>query len=86
MPTLVPAMPDLEISLNGIRKLLKNLKPGKASGPNQLKPLLLKEPMNEIAPIIKMIFEKSLQTGKLPSDWVTANAVLVQKGRQILCG
>ena len=75
----VPVMPDLEISLNGILKLLKNLKPGKAAGPDQLKPLLLKELRDEIAPIIKIIFEKSLQTGKLPSDWVTANVMPVFK-------
>ena len=75
----VPVMPDLEISLNGILKLLKNLKPGKAAGPDQLKPLLLKEFRDEIAPIIKIIFEKSLQTGKLPSDWVTANVMPVFK-------
>ena len=71
----VPVMPDLDISLNGILKLLKNLKPRKAAGPDQLKPLLLKELRDEIAPIIKFIFEKSLQTGKLPSDWVTANVM-----------
>ena len=83
----VPVMPDLDISLNGILKLLKNLKPGKAAGPDQLKPLLLKELRDEIAPIIKIIFEKSLQTGKLPSDWVTANVMPVfKKRRQILCG
>ena len=75
----VPVMPDLDISLNGILKLLKNLKPGKAAGPDQLKPLLLKELRDEIAPIIKIIFEKSLQTGKLPSDWVKANVMPVFK-------
>ena len=62
----IPVMPDIEISLNGLLKLLKNLKPGKAAGPDKLKPLLLKELRDEIAPIIKVIFEKSLQTGKLP--------------------
>ena len=70
-------MPDLEISLNGIPKLLKNLKPGKAAGPDQLKPLLLEELRDK--PIIKIIFEKSLQTGKQPSDWVTANVMPVFK-------
>ena len=75
----VLVMPDLDISLNGILKLLKNLKPGKAAGPDQLKPLLLKELRDEIAPIIKIIFEKSLETGKLPSDWVTANVMPVFK-------
>ena len=55
------------------------LKPGKAARPDQLKPLLLKELRDEIAPITKIIFEKSLQTGKLLSDWVTANVMPVLK-------
>ena len=55
-----PVMPDIDISFNGLLKLLKNLKPGKAAGPDKLKPLLLKELRDEIAPIIKVIFDKSL--------------------------
>ena len=75
----IPVMPDIEISLNGLLKLPKQLKPGKAAGPDKLKPLLLKELRDEIAPIIKVNFEKSLQTGKLPSEWVTANVMPVFK-------
>ena len=55
-----PVMPDIDISLNGLLKLLKNVKPGKAAGPDKLKPLLLKELRDEIAPIIKVIFDKYL--------------------------
>ena len=44
-------------------KLLHNLKPGKAAGPDMLKPLLLRELRDEIAPIIKVIFDRSLQGG-----------------------
>ena len=74
-----PVMPDIDISLNGLLKLLKNLKPGKAAGPDKLKPLLLKELRDEIAPIIKVIFDKSLQTGTLPTEWLTANVMPVFK-------
>ena len=69
----VPVMPDINISLNGLLNLLNNLKPGKAAGPDMLRPLLLKELREEIAPIIKVIYERSLQTGRLPADWVKAN-------------
>ena len=34
----VPPMEDFRISVEGILKLLKNLKPGKAAGPDKLKP------------------------------------------------
>ena len=78
-------MPEIEISKNGLLKLLKNLKPGKAAGPDRLKPLLLRELRVEIAPIIKIIFDRSLQTGKLPADWVKSNVMPVfQKGDKSL--
>ena len=63
-------MPDIDISINGILKLLNNLKPGKAAGPDSIRPILLKEFRVELAPIIKVIFERSLQRGKLPADLV----------------
>ena len=64
-----PIMEEFTISCNGILKLLQNLKPFKAAGPDKLKPLLLKELREEIAPIIQIIFERSLHTSKLPADW-----------------
>ena len=57
-----PKMEQFTISCNGILKLLQNLKPLKAAGPDKLKPLLLKALREEIAPIIQIIFERSLQT------------------------
>ena len=72
-------MPEISISENGLLKLLKNLKPGKAAGPDGLKPLLLKELGEEIVPILKIIYERSLQTGKLPADWTKANVMPVFK-------
>ena len=47
-----PVMEDFDISVTGILKLLKNLKPGKAAGPDRLKPILVKELRDELAPII----------------------------------
>ena len=72
-------MPEIDISLNGLLKLLHKLKPGKAAGPDMLKPLLLRELRDKIAPIIKVIFDRSLQTGKLPADWTKANVMPVFK-------
>ena len=73
-------MPQIEISINGILKLLYNLKPGKAAGPDKIRPLILKELRVELAPIIKVIFERSLETGKLPADWcIKANVTPIYK-------
>ena len=57
----------------------KNLKPRKAAGPDILKPVLLKELREEIAPIIQVIFERFLQTGKLPFEWCRAQVTPIFK-------
>ena len=74
-----PVMEDFGISVAGILKLLRNLKPGKAAGPDRLKPILLKELSEEIAPIIQVIFERSIQTGKLPAEWCRAQVTPIFK-------
>ena len=56
-----------------------SLKPGKAAWLDRLKLLLLRELRGEIAPIVKIIFDRSLQTGKLPADWMKANVMPVFK-------
>ena len=66
-------MPKFEITVQGVTKLLEGLNDGKASGPNELPNLILKNAAKEISPFLKIIFDQSLQTGKLPDDWVEAN-------------
>ena len=74
-------MPEIEVGSEGISKLLKNLKTDKAAGPDQIKPLLLKELHQQLSPIIQVLFQLSLDSGTLPQDWVTANvSPLFKKG------
>ena len=81
----VPVMPDIDIFLHGILKLLLNLKPGKAAGPDNLRLALLKELREEIAPILQVIFTRSFETGKLPADWCRVNVTpLFKKGEKSL--
>ena len=68
-----PSAPEITITLNGIQKLLAKLNPNKAAGPDNIKPRILKELSNEIAPILLIIFRKSLETGEVPQDWRNAN-------------
>ena len=79
MQKSTPVMEDFSISVAGILKLLKNLKPGKAAVPDRLKPILLKELCEEIAPIIQVIFERSIQRGKLPAEWCRTQVSLIFK-------
>ena len=74
-------MPEIFIDPNGIIKLLANLNPNKAAGPDSIKPIILKELRLEIAPVICLLFEKSLKTGQLPSEWTKAQVCpLYKKG------
>ncbi len=76
-----PIMPNIVITTNGIAKLLQGLKPHKAAGPDEIKPRVLKELSNTIAPILTSIFQHSLDTGTIPTDWKHANvAPIFKKG------
>ena len=78
------SMQALNISVNGIMKLLQGLKPDKASGPDRIKPLLLQKLCCEIAPILRVI-SKSLQEGSLPSDWLKASVSPIFKKGDKTC-
>ena len=60
-------MNDINITFNGVTKLLNDLNPNKASGPNE--PRILKELHEEIAPAVTFLFSKSLILGQTPIDW-----------------
>ena len=65
-----------------MRKLLQKSNPRKASGPDMIPARLLKECAEDLAPILAIIFNKSLQTGTVPEDWKTANVSAVFKKGQ----
>ena len=64
---------DLDITENGVLKLLKGQNPSKAPGPDNITQRILKELADDIAPILTEIFDHSYQTGEIPSIWRTAN-------------
>ena len=72
-------MHDICISTEGIDKLLRNLHPDKAAGPDELKPLLYKELHAEIAPLLQVIFSSSLCSGTVPEDWTKARVTPIYK-------
>ena len=53
-----PVLDDINITLNGIIKLLKNLNPNKSPGPDNLGPRVLNELAEDIAPILLMFFSE----------------------------
>ena len=76
---LVPSMPDIEFTAPGIEKLLNNLNPAKASGPDMVPARILKLASKELAPVLSLIYQQSYDTGQIPSDWQKANITAVFK-------
>ena len=72
-------MTDISITQHGIQKMLENLNPHKATGPDDICPLFLKTLASSIPPILMIVHKKSYNTGKLPDDWKSANVVPVFK-------
>ena len=61
-------MENINITTPGIQTLLQNLNIHKPSGPDRISTILLKETAEVTAPILKLIFERSLMsstTGEL---------------------
>ena len=63
---------NIIIGVDGVEKLLKNIKPHKASRPDNIPCRLLKELAPGLAPCLTSIFQTSLSSGQLPSDWKQA--------------
>ena len=63
------AINKLNISLNGVTKLLQNINVSKASGPDHIPGKLLNELSNEIAQVLHTIFVQFINEGVTPSDW-----------------
>ena len=69
-------MPDIDVTIGGVHKLLSCLNPNKARAPTVLKTLA-----NKIAPILTVIFQLSLNSGNVPSDWRQGNTAPIFKKR-----
>ena len=67
-----PDMPAIQVDTAGIAKLLGEIDPYKAMGPDGIPPKLLKELANEVAPCMGLMFSASLKQSVLPNDWKTA--------------
>jgi len=65
-------MPPINITVQGVDKLLRGLNPRKHQGPDEISPRLLQELHTEMAPILTIIFQRSLGTGIVPKDWKNA--------------
>ena len=80
-PSPHPTMTGLKIQPAGVTKLLRDLKPHKASGPDSIPTFILQVAAEELSPILSRLFQTSIDSGDVPSDWRSANIVpLYKKG------
>ena len=74
---------NITFTAKGVEKLLRNLKPGKAAGPDNLPARVLKELHKEIAKPLANLFQQSYDTGTMPDDWRKAMiTALYKKGNK----
>jgi hypothetical protein len=79
----VPSIQDIIIFEEGVTKLLQDLDPNKATGPDEIPARILKLAAEELAPALTHIFQHSLNSGELPDSWLTANITpLFKKGER----
>ncbi|KAL8615270.1 hypothetical protein ACOMHN_051762 [Nucella lapillus] len=72
-------IPRIHIHPEGVLKLLWDINPNKAPGPDKIPNLVLKKCAPNLAPAMTTLFQYSLDTGDLPSDWRNANITCVYK-------
>ena len=64
-----PSDITVEFSEETVLKKLQRLAEDKSPGPDGMHPLLLKSCAESIAQPLAMIFQKSYDSGQIPSDW-----------------
>ena len=72
LPPFCSKINTITISAPGVTKLLRDINPYKASGPDDIPSQVLKTLASQIGPSLAIIFQVSLDSGKLPTDWLSA--------------
>ena len=81
----LPNIHTIQISKPGLLKLLLNLNPNKANGPDNVPTQFLKTCAHEVVDLYHVLFQASLDQGVVPDDWKEGNIVpLYKKGDRSL--
>ena len=73
------------VNSHGVEQLLSGLKLHKASGPDMIPTYLLKLLAHQLAPVLALLNQASLDQGQLLEDWKTANVLpIFKKGNRSL--
>ena len=69
----------IELSEHDVASCLRNLYASKASGPDGIPARLLKECSSQISPKLCCLFNLSLYSGRIPSEWKSADVTPIHK-------
>jgi hypothetical protein len=76
------ALSDVTINVKEISECLNGLDTSKACGPDGIPSRLLKERHQQIAPSLCDVFSHSLVSGRVPSEWKSANITPIHNKKQ----
>ena len=62
-------MKNINISTEGVYKLLKNQHPHKATGPDEIPAFIIRAAASQLAPILARIYQHTHDHGEIPQDW-----------------
>ena len=71
--------PPIRVTHKGVSRLLSNLHPNKAAGPDKLPSRFLKQFAHDLTPMLTLIYRASLDQGSVPEDWKKALVTPVLK-------
>ena len=83
--TTYPTMRPISVAVEGVGSLLSNLDPYKASGPDGIPARFLKHMANDLAPLLTLIYQASLQQGCIPVEWKKALITPIHKNGDRSC-
>lgn len=73
------SMERVTFKAKDIRRLLQNLQPDKATGPDNIPARVLKECSAELARPLSSLFQLCFNQGVFPSQWKTASVIPIHK-------
>ena len=80
-------MRKVRVTERKIKEKIEKMRAEAAPGPDGIRPAFLHQTKNEIARPLKIIFEKSLEEGKIPEDWRASNITpIYKKGKKTEAG
>ena len=83
LPADISPIEDIELDLADIKKRILKLNTSKSAGPDKIHSKILFETIDQVAPLLLIIFSKSLEEGQLPTQWKEANVTpIFKKGRK----